>query len=64
VASSGHCLRRVDPCRCIDCAPGRRDGGFPDAPYAQHPAVRLRQLAADVGMLAWLVIRVLLPSSR
>ena len=33
-------------------------------PYAQHPAVRLRQLAADVGMLAWLVIWVMLPSSR
>jgi hypothetical protein len=27
--------------------------------YAQHLAVRLRQLAADVGMLAWLVIWVL-----
>ena len=33
-------------------------------PYAQHPVVRQRQLAADVGMLAWLVIGVLLPSSR
>ncbi|MCW2532580.1 MAG: hypothetical protein JWP62_2150 [Blastococcus sp.] len=28
-------------------------------PYAQHPAVRLRQLAADVGMLAWVVVWVL-----
>ena len=24
--------------------------------YAQHPALRLRQAAADVGMLAWLVL--------
>jgi hypothetical protein len=29
-------------------------------PYAQHPAVRLRQLAADVGMLAWVVVWALL----
>jgi hypothetical protein len=28
-------------------------------PYAQHPAVRLRQLTADVGMLAWVVVWVL-----
>ena len=28
-------------------------------PYAQHPALRLRQVAADVGMLAWLVAWVL-----
>jgi hypothetical protein len=28
-------------------------------PYAQHPAVRTRQVAADVGMLAWLVLWVL-----
>jgi hypothetical protein len=28
-------------------------------PYAQHPAVRLRQLAADIGVLAWLVVWVL-----
>jgi hypothetical protein len=28
-------------------------------PYAQHPALRLRQVAADVGMLAWLVVWVL-----
>jgi hypothetical protein len=28
-------------------------------PYAQHPAVRLRQLGADVGMLAWVVVWVL-----
>ena len=28
-------------------------------PYAQHPAVRLRQVAADVGMLAWVVVWVL-----
>ena len=28
-------------------------------PYAQHPAVRLRQVAADVGMLAWAVVWVL-----
>ncbi len=27
--------------------------------YAQHPAVRSRQLAADLGMLAWTVIWVL-----
>src|SRR5215212_3743172 len=27
--------------------------------YAQHPVVRSRQLAADVGMLAWLVVWVL-----
>jgi hypothetical protein len=27
--------------------------------YAQHPAVRLRQVAADVGMLAWVVVWVL-----
>lgn len=27
--------------------------------YAQHPAVRARQLAADVGLLAWLVVWVL-----
>ena len=28
-------------------------------PYAQHPAVRLRQVAADVGMLAWVLVWVL-----
>ena len=28
-------------------------------PYAQHPVVRLRQVAADVGMVAWVVIWVL-----
>jgi hypothetical protein len=28
-------------------------------PYAQHPAVRLRQLLADGGMLAWLVVWVI-----
>ena len=28
--------------------------------YAQHPVVRLRQVAADVGMLAWLVVWVLI----
>lgn len=28
-------------------------------PYAQHPAVRLRQIGADVGMLAWVVVWVL-----
>jgi hypothetical protein len=28
-------------------------------PYAQLPALRLRQVAADVGMLAWLVVWVL-----
>ena len=28
-------------------------------PYAQHPAVRLRQILADGGMLAWLVVWVL-----
>jgi hypothetical protein len=28
-------------------------------PYAQNPAVRLRQVAADVGMLAWIVVWVL-----
>ena len=28
-------------------------------PYAQHPAVRLRQVLADGGMLAWLVVWVL-----
>jgi hypothetical protein len=28
-------------------------------PYAQHPAVRLRQVAADVGMLTWVVVWVL-----
>jgi hypothetical protein len=28
-------------------------------PYAQHPAVRLRQVAADAGMLAWVVVWVL-----
>jgi hypothetical protein len=28
-------------------------------PYAQHPVLRARQLAADVGMLAWLVVWVL-----
>jgi hypothetical protein len=27
--------------------------------YAQHPVLRARQLAADVGMLAWLVLWVL-----
>jgi hypothetical protein len=27
--------------------------------YAQHPALRTRQLAADLGMLAWLVLWVL-----
>ena len=27
--------------------------------YAQHPVLRLRQLAADVGMLAWVVLWVL-----
>lgn len=27
--------------------------------YAQHPAVRARQLAADLGLLAWLVLWVL-----
>jgi hypothetical protein len=27
--------------------------------YAQHPAVRTRQVAADVGMLGWLVVWVL-----
>ena len=27
--------------------------------YAQHPALRLRQLAADLGMLAWTVLWVL-----
>ncbi|TFV85805.1 hypothetical protein [Blastococcus sp. CT_GayMR16] len=26
--------------------------------YAQHPAVRVRQVAADVGMLAWVVVWV------
>jgi len=25
-------------------------------PYAQHPAVRLQQILADVGMVAWLVV--------
>ena len=64
MASSGHCLRRVDPCRCIDGALGAATEDYPMHPYAQHPVVRLRQLAADVGMLAWLVIRVLPPSSR
>ena len=28
--------------------------------YAQHPVVRLRQVAADVGMLVWLVVWVLI----
>jgi hypothetical protein len=28
-------------------------------PYAQHPALRARQLAADLGMLAWVVLWVL-----
>jgi hypothetical protein len=28
-------------------------------PYAQHPAVRLQQILADLGMLAWLVVWVL-----
>ena len=28
-------------------------------PYAQHPAVRLQQILADVGMLAWFVVWVL-----
>ncbi|HEV7187193.1 MAG TPA: hypothetical protein VGN28_04805 [Blastococcus sp.] len=28
-------------------------------PYAQHPAVRLQQLLADLGMIAWLVAWVL-----
>ena len=28
-------------------------------PYAQHPALRIRQLAADLGMLAWIVLWVL-----
>lgn len=28
-------------------------------PYAQHPALRLRQLGSDVGVLAWLVLWVL-----
>jgi hypothetical protein len=28
-------------------------------PYAQHPGVRLRQILADGGMLAWLVVWVL-----
>ena len=27
--------------------------------YAQHPAVRARQLAADVGLVVWLVLWVL-----
>jgi hypothetical protein len=27
-------------------------------PYAEHPAVRMRQIAADVGMLAWVVVWV------
>jgi len=27
--------------------------------YAQHPAIRARQLAADLGLLAWLVLWVL-----
>lgn len=27
--------------------------------YAQHPALRLRQLAADVGLLVWIVVWVL-----
>ena len=27
--------------------------------YAQHPAVRARQLAADLGMVVWLVVWVL-----
>ena len=29
-------------------------------PYAQHPAVRLRQVTADLGVLAWIVIWVLI----
>jgi len=28
-------------------------------PYAQHPAVRLRQVTADLGVLAWVVVWVL-----
>jgi hypothetical protein len=28
-------------------------------PYAQHPALRLQQIVADLGMLAWLVVWVL-----
>jgi hypothetical protein len=28
-------------------------------PYAQHPVLRARQLAADLGMVAWLVVWVL-----
>src|SRR5690349_8510951 len=28
-------------------------------PYAEHPALRLQQLLADVGMLAWIVVWVL-----
>ena len=28
-------------------------------PYAQHPAVRLRQVTADLGVLAWVVLWVL-----
>lgn len=28
-------------------------------PYAQHPALRLQQILADVGMLTWLVVWVL-----
>lgn len=28
-------------------------------PYAQHPAVRLRQVTADLGVLAWFVLWVL-----
>ena len=24
-------------------------------PYAQHPALRSRQVAADLGMLVWLI---------
>ena len=27
--------------------------------YAQHPALRARQVAADLGMLAWIVLWVL-----
>ncbi|MCW2580989.1 MAG: hypothetical protein JWR82_2590 [Blastococcus sp.] len=29
-------------------------------PYAQHPVLRARQLAADVGMLVWIVLWVVL----
>ena len=28
-------------------------------PYAQHPALRLQQILADLGMLAWIVVWVL-----